>query len=68
MLFPPTSDSQIYISVYSRRSEVQGFKVVRAGSGTWYRKGAWPHSVAQLFLNEERTEEHMQEEGNVNCF
>lgn len=55
--FPPTSDSQIYISVYSPRSEVQVFKVVRAGSSTWYRKGgAWPHSVAQLFLNEERTE------------
>lgn len=55
--FPPTSNSQIYISDYSPRSEVQVFKVVRTGSSTWYWKGeAWPHSIAQLFLNEEWTE------------
>ena len=66
--FPPTSNSQIYISVYSPRSEVQVFKVVGTGSSTWYCKGgAWPPSVAQLFLNEEQRE-HMQKEGIVNCF
>lgn len=49
-----TSNSQIYISDYYPRSEVQVFKVVRTGSSTWYWKGeAWPHSIAQLFLNEE---------------
>ena len=49
------------------------FKFLRwselAVSSTWYCKGgAWPPSVAQLFLNEERTERAHAEGRNCELF